>query len=689
MNGKERALKLVETMGEAVRKDSWANVLTGLGTMARDKLMSTAFQPLGKRLGDEQLESLYHEDDMAARVAELLPEDSLRAGFEVKVEASDDDAGDPDQAKPREPRTSDVDITDAVQIGSDVKGVLDDLQATAMLTDAGIWSRVFGGASVLIGADDGADEEGMREPLNEDAVRSVDFLNVIDRRHMTPLSWYVDPTEAKFGRPRQYLLTPDLAPQGLTEASALALPSAMVVHESRLLVFEGTRVTIRQRRKNNGFGNSIYQRMHDVMVQFQTSWQSTAHLLQDASQGKFKIEGLIEMISSGDEETLLKRLQIMDLNRSTARAIALDAEMEDFTRDPHNLGGIGEVLDKFMLRLAAAARMPVTMLMGQSPAGMDATGESDRLVWFDSVMSYQQAVLLQHLERLTSLVMRSQQGPTGGNEPTNWSIQFNPLLHMTPKEEAELQKFVAERDKIYIDAGVVMPEEVALSRWPVTGWTPDTTIDLTLRKEILEVDKLPPEPDPDADPDPTPTPEPAADPTAEPEVDVAKAALNGAQSAFLLNVAAQVQGGDISKASGVASLLAANPTMTAAEAGAIAGDEPEDEPTAPVPPALANQPPPPPPQPLDENTGHLDDEEEERLDALLSDGDTYAVVVDDKVVSGHGTRAAADAVRMDGKVIRISTIMRRGGKHVLLDRTGKVIGTHDTRAQALAQQSRD
>ena len=34
----------------------------------------------------------------------------------------------------------------------------------------------------------------------------------------------------------------------------------------------------------------------------------------------------------------------------------------------------------------------------------------------------------------------------------------------------------------------MLPEEVALSRFPVTGWSPETTIDLEMRKTIIEIE---------------------------------------------------------------------------------------------------------------------------------------------------------------------------------------------------------
>jgi hypothetical protein len=62
---------------------------------------------------------------------------------------------------------------------------------------------------------------------------------------------------------------------------------------------------------------------------------------------------------------------------------------------------------------------------------------------------------------------------------------------LTDLEQATLEKTVAERDAIYINAQVILPEEVALSRFRPGGFHTDTMIDLDARQSMLdaEIDK--------------------------------------------------------------------------------------------------------------------------------------------------------------------------------------------------------
>jgi uncharacterized protein len=129
-----------------------------------------------------------------------------------------------------------------------------------------------------------------------------------------------------------------------------------------------------------------------------------------------------------------------------------------------------------MLRLAAAARMPVSLLMGQAPAGMNATGESDTRFFYDHVCAEQEA-LKPKLEGLVKIL--------AGDEDIRVSIDFPALWQMTDREKAELRRMEAETDRIYLQEGVLLPEEVAIKRFS----SGDFTIDVKERAELAQSER--------------------------------------------------------------------------------------------------------------------------------------------------------------------------------------------------------
>jgi phage-related protein (TIGR01555 family) len=402
------------------RNDSWQNLLSGLGS-ARDKSTYAHLHP-NEGLATEYLEQLYLNDDIAARICDLVPYEMLRQGFSIKVD-------DQDFLRP--------DLSD-------------------ILRDALVKSRIFGAAFIYVGADDGQPQEA---PLLTQKVKRVRFLNVLTTKDLSTQSFYTDANCEKFGRCELYRLNVSSHNQ------------AAVIHESRLIPFFSTSPL-----NHRQYPPSMLQRIYSVLQQFHTAWQATAHLMTDAAQGVFKLKGLHSAMSSNRSEELLKRMELVDMSRSISRSIILDAEDEDFRRDSYGFSGIPEILEKMMLRLAAAARIPVSLLMGQAPAGMNATGESDTRFFYDQVRAEQEA-LKPKLERLVKII--------AGDENAKVNIEFPALWQMTDREKAELRCMEAETDRIYLQEGVLLPEEVAIKRF--SGG--EFSIDINSRAELAHSER--------------------------------------------------------------------------------------------------------------------------------------------------------------------------------------------------------
>lgn len=428
-----------------VRSDNWQNVLTGLGT-SRDKTVFGRFVAL-QPINEVELTSLYHENDTAKRVVALKPQEMMRKGFEVNIE-------------------------DDTEASSAVGQKLRDLRAGQRLRDGMIWGRLYGGAAMIVGADDGGASE---EPLDETRIKSVEFLHVVDKRYLVPESYFEDPLSKDFGEPQAYRV---ITRRGTTN---------VVIHRSRLLFFGGAHTSDEERDRLGGWDHSVLRHVYDPLRQFDSVWKAAEHLVSDASQAVFKIQGLLDMIAGGQKDVLATRMTLVDMSRSVARAILLDADGgEEFSREATSFTDAATMVDKFMLRLASAAETPVTILMGQSPAGMNATGESDFRWFYDTIATAQKNDLQPEVERLVRILMLAKDGPTKGAEPDVWSIKWAPLWQPTPSEQAELEKEAAEKDKIYIDSQVLLPEEVALSRFRPEGWSPETQINREVREALLK-----------------------------------------------------------------------------------------------------------------------------------------------------------------------------------------------------------
>lgn len=439
----------------ATHIDAWQNIVTGAGT-DRDKATGQDYG-WDLRLNDALVEALYHGDDMAARAVDLLPEHALVRGIDLTFPAA------PELVQQLTDRVEDLDLLSAFQ-------------------DAMIWGRLYGGAALYLGADDGGAPE---EPLREDRIRHFDFVRTIDKRDLIPCAWYDDPISPRFGDPSAYRVII------MPASSGVPVVSNVVIHETRLLRFRGARTANRIRRQNYGWDHSVLQKVWATLQTFASAWQSAGNLLCDASQGVLKIKGLIDAMADGSTDALMSRMAVLDRTRSTLRSLVLDAENESFERVATPLSGIPDLLHLAEARIAAALEVPLTVLFGVSPAGLNATGESDIQIWHAKIQQTRARYIGPRLRRLLSMILLAKDGPTGGKLPEGWSIDFPSVYQQSPQEEAQTHATQATADSTYVTAGILTAEEIATSRFSgPSGYSLRTSVDVDAREALMATDAL-------------------------------------------------------------------------------------------------------------------------------------------------------------------------------------------------------
>jgi phage-related protein (TIGR01555 family) len=445
-------MTVLDKLARAIEKaDGWFNPLTAFGT-DRDKTTASYFAT-GYRISDDELSALYHQDDMAGKIVDIVPDEMLRLGFKL---------------------TGPEGSTQAVEkIVAKSKA----LGVRVAMRDGFSWGRLFGGCVMVVGAEDG---RLAIEPLDEANIRSITFLSHYDRRRAWPFTYYKDPTDPKFGQPEVWQLN------GLSGG-------VTYVHETRTIVFRGARTADRERQQMQDWDYSVLQKAYSALRQFNTNTNAAELLITDASQAVFKMRGLLSALASPNGVANLQtRAALIDQTRSIARSIMLDVEAgEEFTKVPTQFNGVADMLDRSANRLAAAAQIPVTLLMGQAPAGLNATGESDVRVFYDRIKSEQENTLRPRLERMIQLIKLCEK------VTVPITISFDSLWQETPKEQAERRKIVADTDAIYLTNEVVTPEEIAESRYGGEAWSAETKIDMSLREPGMPLPgALPPKPAP-------------------------------------------------------------------------------------------------------------------------------------------------------------------------------------------------
>lgn len=396
------------------RADGWQNNTTGQGIESRDKTVAGVFWAR-HLLTDFEITQLFNGNDLAHRIIVDPVEEMLRRGWES-------DAGSAAEDRFRE------------------------LAGDEHVQDAAIWARAYGGGAIFIGAPYG----DTAEPLPEGKALEVDFLHVLDKRDIVPESWDLDPRSPTFGKPLLYMLVLDTAVSS----------TPRYVHASRIVRFDGATCDRQTLRSRQGWRLSVLQRTFEVLRAHDIGWDAALAILSDFSQGVFKMSNVLEMMSGPNAQKFIERMRIADMTRSSLRALVIDKDKEEFTREASPTTGLPELLDRFMMRLAASCDppMPVTKLYGRAPAGLNATGESDMKNWYDGLATRREKLIKPAYERLLGIL--------SGKAV---KVKFPSLYEPTDQEKAATAGAWAQADKALVEAGIVTEEEVALSRWDSEG----------------------------------------------------------------------------------------------------------------------------------------------------------------------------------------------------------------------------
>lgn len=399
--------------------------MTGFGT-ERDRTGYSVFA-YGGDLTDEALTGLYEGNDIARTIVSIVPEEIFRKG---------------------------VEITHTSQLELERQAAK--LELLNRLQEAMIWGRLFGGGICVLGLDDGRPADTELDPRR---IARFAYIDVYDKSQARIVGWYADKADSRYGKPSVFEFT-DLNGGRLFR-----------VHETRCVVFGGAHTTKRTRQRRQGWDLSVLQAPHDVLRAFGNAFQSLEHMLLDASVGVLAMKGLISKIASlGGREELATRATVFDLWRNASRTIMLDADGESYKRESASFTGVGDVIQAFIVRLAAAAKIPVTVLMGQAPAGLNATGASDIRLFYDRIGT-EQTQVTPTLERVYGYIAIAR-----GFDPTV-KVGWPKLWEETPAEKATREKTESEADGNNITNQVLLPEEVTKMRF---AGRPE--VDMTLRE---------------------------------------------------------------------------------------------------------------------------------------------------------------------------------------------------------------
>lgn len=373
--------------------DTLTSFLQGMGIPGRDSLVSAFY--VFNELPPEQLLAMYRGDWVSRKLVDIPPNDMTREWR--NWQASNDQ----------------IELIEAEEKRLLVRKVI---------KDALIKARLYGGSVIYMGVDD-----DQSQPLNIELVKkgSLKFLRSFSCLEVGWGELELDLFSKWYGEPTWYQIT-----QRKPGADSL-----LRIHPSRFIRLDGAKDT---ETINTGqpWGLSILQVASNAIKASGLVTTSIAQLISEAKTDIIKTPDLAIAFSTEEGmKNMQRRYSLSASSRSNLNTLLLDTS-EEWQRQTISFSGMPDVLQMYLLICCAAADIPATRFLGRSPAGLNSTGDSDLLNYYDRLKSDQSDLSIGVLDEV---IIRS---ALGERDPSIY-YEWAPLWQMTTKEKAEIAEHKA------------------------------------------------------------------------------------------------------------------------------------------------------------------------------------------------------------------------------------------------------
>lgn len=397
---------------QAIGDNAFVNMVAGLGTV-RDKASAATFSPTA-RMKPSELNDIYYGDWVAQRIIGKPSYDALRKGWYFKNLTPEQDA--------------------------QIKVMADAIRLDKVLLRALVLSRLHGWAYILIGERGTQDLDSELLISNDD----LEFLSVLKRSECRAKSGgnYL-PANLANGR----WDVPEFYEIGQYEKKRY-------VHHSRLIRIDCPDPV----GCDDGLPMPILQQVKSTLLNHASINANANSLVYEAKIDIIRVPRLMDSLrqNAGSAINLMiKRFASVATLKGNNGMIVLDKD-EEYISKTYSFGGLSDLMREFKVETAGAAGIPYPMLFGQSTNGLGSTGDFEIRTYYDDINTMQEGVLREPLEKILSLMAQS----LGFNVP-NFGLVFMTLWQIDDKVRSEIERANSERDRNYLDMGVLTEEQIA------------------------------------------------------------------------------------------------------------------------------------------------------------------------------------------------------------------------------------
>lgn len=374
--------------------DGFANVLAGLGRTNP----KTAAASYGINFSPEQAEAAYDVSTWFGKIIDIPADDAVREWRAWSAEKDEIEGLEAEEAR--------LGIRQKVRQGL-------------------IWSRLFGGAALVLALPGDPDK-----PARRVAKGDLRAVTVLHRHEIQAQGLIVDPFDPLHGEPEHYTVN---SQDGQTQ-----------IHPSRVVRINGRSANVRS-GAGDGWGKSEWLHLQDAVEACDGAAAVVSALLVEAKIDIMKVKDLHQgMLTDEGESAWMRRFALVGALKSVANTTIMDAE-DEWDQKAINFAGIPDTVMLLLNIMAGAADIPMTRLLGSQAKGLGNGGDVDLKHYYDSVKAKQELVLTPALERLDDALIRS----ALGDRPESVWYSWRPLLQLSDMEKAEIEeRYAGAADKL-------------------------------------------------------------------------------------------------------------------------------------------------------------------------------------------------------------------------------------------------
>ena len=172
--------------------------------------------------------------------------------------------------------------------------------------------------------------------------------------------------------------------------------------------------------------------------------------------------------------TIYARVDEFNALRDNRGAFVVDKETEEMVNLAVPLGTLDALQAQAQEQMASVSQTPLVKLLGITPSGLNASSDGEIRVFYDTISALQEHLFGHALRTMLDCI----QLHLWGEIDEDIGFKFVPLWQLDEAAEASVRKSNADTDAVYIEAGVLSPEDVrgmlvADKDSPYAGLDPD------------------------------------------------------------------------------------------------------------------------------------------------------------------------------------------------------------------------